>query len=171
MYASICISQSSISSWNTNTSLLKNRPGCCLLSFPFRPVLNTQTSMLMGSPRGPATFVPSLRGCLSLGTGWQPPGCQRLDNQQVARYWSQSSWGMPAGCQALIAIWRAEDWHLSWFSFVVPFFFLDDSKVKVWRGCNAAGGLNVPTKTWQTGGGVVWGRLFCLRTESWCLMT
>lgn len=111
----ICISRTGISSWNSNTSLLKNRPGCWLLSFPFRSVLNTQTSMLMGNPWGPATFVPALRGCLSLCTGWQPPGCRLLDKQQVARYWSQSSGGMPAGCQALIGIWWAEDWRLSWF--------------------------------------------------------
>lgn len=159
MYAYICISQTGISSWNSNTSLLKNRPGCWLLSFPFRPVLNTQTSMLMGNPWGPATFVTALRGCLSLGTGWQPPGCQLLDNQHVARYWSQSSGGMPAGCQALIGIWWAEDWRLSWFPFCVFYFsclwctrrrfaiFLWERKVKVWRSCHAAGGLYVSTKT------------------------
>lgn len=103
----ICISQTGISSWNSNTSLPKNRPWCWLLSFPFRPVLNTQTSMLMGNPWGAATFVPALRGCLSLGTGWQPPDCLLLDNQHVARYWSPSSRGMPAGRQHLIGIWLA----------------------------------------------------------------
>lgn len=117
MYAYICISQVGISSWNSNTSLLKNRPGCWLLSFPFRPVLNTQTRMLMGNPWGPATFVPALRGCISLGTGWQPPGCRLLDNQHVARYWSPSSRGMPAGCQAMIGIWWVKDWQLFWFPF------------------------------------------------------
>lgn len=73
--------------------------------------------MLMGNPWGPATFVPALRGCLSLGTGWQPPGCLLLDNQHAARYWSQSSRGMPAGCEALIGVWWAEDRRLSRFSF------------------------------------------------------
>lgn len=121
MYASICISQSGISSWNTNTSLRKNRKGCCLLSFPFRPVLNTQTSMLMGSPPGPATFVPSVRGCLSLGTGWQPPGCQRPDNQQVARYWSHFLLRYASRLPGPDCSWRAEDWHLSWFPFVASF--------------------------------------------------
>lgn len=162
MYAYICISQTGISSWNSNTSLLKNRPGCWLLSFPFRLVLNTQTSMLMGNPWGPATFVPALRGCLSLGIGWQPPDCLLLDNQCVARYWSQSSRGMPAGCQALIGIWWAEDWRLSWFlfcSFPVCdgpggglLCFLVSGKWKrsiAGAFCHAAGGLYVSTKGLQ----------------------
>lgn len=165
MYASICISQSGISSWNTNTSLRKNRPGCCLLSSPFRPVLNTQTSMLMGSPPGPATFVPSVRGCLSLGTGWQPPDCQRPDNQQVARYWShfllRYASRLPGPDCSLTG---------KRLAFVlVPFccVLLGDRKVKVCRGCRAAGGLHASTKTWKTRVGGVWGRFFCLRTNTW----
>ena len=150
MYAYICISQSGISSWNSNTSLLKNRPGCWLLSFPFRPVLNTQTSMLMGNPWGPATFVPALRGCLSLGTGWQPPGCRLLDNQHVARYWSQSSRGMPAGCQALIGIWWAEDWRLSWFPLCLFF-----------PVCDAPGGGLLSFLWWEESESVAW--LLCSR--------
>lgn len=85
MYSYICIIWSDISSWNSNTSRLQNRPGCCLLSFSFSPVLNTQFSMLLGNPWGPDTFVPDLRGCLSLGTGWQPPACLGLDKQHVTR--------------------------------------------------------------------------------------
>lgn len=181
MYAYICISQSGISSWNSNTSLLKNRPGCWLLSFPFRPVLNTQTSMLMGNPWGPATFVPALRGCLSLGTGWQPPGCLLLDNQHVVRYWSQSSRGMPAGCQALIGIWWAEDWRLSWFPFCLFVFFclwctrrrfaifLGERKVRVWRrGALSCSRWSVCVNKdlqlmWWTTVGVTWGCCFCLK--------
>lgn len=82
IYAYICISQTSVSSWNSNTSLLKNRPGCWLLSPPFRPVLTTQTSMLMGNPWGPATFVSS-RKRMSLSG--------RLgDSHQAAGNWTSS---------------------------------------------------------------------------------
>lgn len=139
----ICISQASISSWNSNTSLFKNRAGCWLLSSPFRPVLNTQTSMLMGNPWGPATFVPAPQR-MSLFGHWVT--ATRL-----------LATGRPACCQILISVVQRDasrlpgfDWYLmcrrlasvlvSFWLFVfvsppcdAPAIFLDEGKVKVWR--------------------------------------
>lgn len=132
MYAYICIRQSGISSWNSNTSLLKNRPGCWLLSFPFRPVLNTQTSMLMGNPWGPATFVTAPKR-MSLSGHWVTAASRPATGQAACCQIliSVASRRMPAGRWAPIGIWWAEDWRLSWFPFLL---------VSVVLVCDAPGG-------------------------------